>query len=238
MQVRNCIVQKFGLITADAEFNIRIHLPEVIHGTGNGLFHIIHILVRLLDDGKCHDALAVTHGYTRLFGRDNGYLAEVTQADYSFPFTQKDVLHILPGTQQSGEFDIIFVIAIPYRHAAGFHIVASQHVFHIRQRQSQHSQLIRIGHNLQLLLHHTGNIHHRHLGQLFDTTLDDVFSKTAQFKKSTVIPTAVCAIILQRQIQIEYGNIRSTRLHHFGTFGILGEIVHRGINLFIHFDKG
>ena len=237
MQVGDSIIQKLCLVSANAEFNVRIYTLKIIHGAANGLLHVIHIFVRLLDNGQCHCPFTIAHGYAFFPDGNNTYPAELFQTDDASIFVNKNILHILFRTQQSGKLDIVFIISITYGHTSRFHIILGKSRFYILYGKSQYGKLIFIGNNLQLALHQSCDIHHGYLCQLLDTPFDNAFGKFTQIEESTFVRLSVSAVILQGEAEIEYRNIGSTCFYYFRTVCILRQVVHGGVNLLIHFDK-
>ena len=113
-----------------------------------GRFHIIHVFIRLLDDGQRNGTLAACHRNAFLLGRHNIHLAKVTQTDDTSFFAQKYIPHVLFGAQKGGKLDIVFIVTIAHGHAARFHIVLRQHSFYVFYGKPQYSQFIGVGNNL------------------------------------------------------------------------------------------
>ena len=164
MQVRNGIIQQFRLVTAYTEFNIRIQRSKIIGCLLQLLFHGIHILIALLDNGQRHRPFSSGNGTSHFFLRNNIYFAEFLQLHNAFPFTDIDIPYILRCTEQSGYADIIFIIAIPHQHASRFHIIVGERVLYILHTNARYGQFIFIRKYLQKSSGHSGYIRHGHFG--------------------------------------------------------------------------
>ena len=88
---------------------------------------------------------------------------------------------------------------------------------------------------MQLTFHESGDVHHRHLRELLDAALDDALGKFAQVEEGV---RSGIVLPLQGQVEVEDGDVRSTGFHHLGAFRVLGEVVHGGVYLLVHFDEG
>ena len=200
------------------------------------LLHIIHILVGLLYYSQCYSPLSGRQrGACRLL-RNDGNLRQVLQLEYPSPLSQVYIPNIFLRTKQCRKFNIIFVITITHRHTTRFDIVGRQRHLYIFLSYTRHLHHCTVRNNLQLTPHLPRHIHHRHFRKLFDTTLNYGFGKLTQIKKCLLI-LLTTFIRTKRQIQTKHRYIRSTCFYHPRTFRIARKIIHRRVNLFIHFNK-
>ena len=233
LQVRDRIVQQLRLVTGDREINVGIDLSEIGDHLPQCLLHPLHVLVRLLDDGQRHRPLSLRQGEPRLPFRHHLHLRQVLELQESIALSQVDRLHILRRAQQGGEADVIFVIAISYHHTTRIHVVGHQGTLQIGNAQPQHLHLPLIGQDAHLPPHQTGHVHHRHLRQLLDPSLDDLLRQLAEIQEGRLALSP-----LQGQVQAKNGNIRRAGLHHTGAIQLPRQVIHGRVNLLIHLDKG
>ena len=237
-QVGNRIVQQFRLVAADGEINVRVDMPEILHCPHKRVLHVIHILVRLLDDGKAHRPFAVREGHPLLLHRHDADTAEVLQLHDAVALAQVYILHVLSRAQQRGEFYIVLIVSVTHRHAARLHVIGGESRLDVLDGQPHHRQFAGIGHNLNLPFQQARHVHHSHFRQLLDATFDHGLGKLAQVKERLLPHALRSAVVLQRQVQVEHGDVRRAGLHHFRAFRLFGEVAHRRVYLLVHLDEG
>ena len=238
LQVRYGIVQEFRLVAAYLKVDVGIKRREIVGRFLQLRLHVVHVLIALLDDGQGHGTLSACHRQSLLLLRHHRHPAEVLQLHQPFPLADMDILHILRCTEQCGDADVVFIITVSHQHASRLHIVGSQGVFNVFYRDARDGQFLCIGYNLEHPSRHSGNVCHRHFGQLLDAPFHHVFRQFAQGEELLFVRVRERSVVLQGHVQIQHGNVRRTRLDGLGAFGFLRQAVHGGIYLLVHFDEG
>ena len=219
------------------EIDVRIERHEIAGRFLQLGLHLVHVLVALLDDGKCHGTLTVRQGQAPFLLRYHRHLAEVLQLHQALPFPDVDVLHVFRCTEKGGYADVVLVITVAYQHASRLHIVGSQSIFNVGNGDSRNGKFLLVRNNLKHPSRYPGNVCHRHFGQLLDASLHHIFRQFAEVQEALFVRFLVSPVLLQGHVQVQHGDVRCTRLDRLGAFCFLRQAVHGGIYLFVHFDE-
>ena len=145
LQVRDRIVEQFGLVARDRELNIGIDLREIIGHLSQGLFHVGHVLVGLLDDREGNGPLAIRKGITIRLARHHLNLGQILELIESVVAFQVNIPDIIRRTEQRRDLDIILIIAVANRQVARLHVVGRQGLLQVGLREVGHPQFLHVG---------------------------------------------------------------------------------------------
>ena len=182
-EIGDCVIQKFGLIAADLEFQVWKLRRKLRHKFADASAHLFHSLVCLFYNRQCHNTLPISQRKTLLLLRLHSDVAKIAELQVMTVDSYINILHVVDVSQERGNPHRIFVNAVFYANRTRFYIIGSQHIANITWRDIEKTHFVVIGRYFDALLRYARNVSHRHFGELFDAAADDVFHGVAHFEK-------------------------------------------------------
>ena len=241
-QVRNRIVEQFGLVARDGELHVRIVVAELPELLVELVLELRHAGVCLLDDRQRHGVAAVRKYHALPFAGvldDRGQFFEAEQPAVDF---QKNILYILPAVYRRLEFHVVLVFPVPDDKAPQRHVRPAQRPLDGGHGDARLAEFRLVGDNQQFRGNGAAQVDHGHLGQLLDALGDDLRGKTAQRREPVgygmpFVPVPGRLIPPYGEVDIEGRDVGDARLDYLRALHVAGQGGRRTVDLLVHFDE-
>ena len=241
-EVRNRIVQQFGLVTRHRELHFGIIAPELLQLFVQLLLQFRHAGIGLLHYGQRHGTAAVRRNHALPFARMLHNPGKILELEKTSVDLQIDVFDIGTAACCRTELHAVLILSVTNREAAQRYIGAFYCSLDIGHRDSGLPQLRLIGNDQQFGRHATAQIDHRHLRKLLDTLCNDLRSETAQSgelirHRMQIVPHDIGTLAANGQVDKKGRNIGCTRLDDLRAVQIARQLRNRAVDTFIDLDE-